>query len=248
MSKLYFFYGAMGARKTAEAIMTAYNYEEKGMKPICLSPAIDTRSDKGHWESRIGIKRKVNLMVDKNTDILKELVHEQFDVVIVDEAQFLEDKHIWQLAEIVTKLNKAVICYGLRTDFKGDLFPGSYRLMCLAQEIHEIKTMSVNGKATMNARLVNGVMTVRGEQIQIGGNESYVSLSLEDWMKGKSQEDELHTLPKETKIEKEENMKKEIEKEETKKTKEDKSASNKKIATSSCTLSSVFREEREHLF
>lgn len=192
MAKLYFFYGAMGARKTAEAIMTAYNYEEKGMKPMCLSPAIDTRSDKGHWESRIGIKRKVNLVVNKDTDILKEIVHEQFDVVIVDEAQFLEDSHIWQLAEIVTKLNKAVICYGLRTDFKGDLFPGSYRLMCLAQEIHEIKTMSVNGKATMNARLVDGVMTVRGEQIQIGGNESYVSLSLEDWMKGKAEEDELY--------------------------------------------------------
>lgn len=192
MAKLYFFYGAMGARKTAEAIMTAYNYEEKGMKPMCLSPAIDTRSDKGHWESRIGIKRKVNLVVNKDTDILKEIVHEQFDVVIVDEAQFLEDSHIWQLAEVVTKLNKAVICYGLRTDFKGDLFPGSYRLMCLAQEIHEIKTMSVNGKATMNARLVDDVMTVRGEQIQIGGNESYVSLSLEDWMKGKAEEDELY--------------------------------------------------------
>lgn len=201
MSKLYFFYGAMGARKTAEAIMTAYNYEEKGMKPMCLSPAIDTRSKEGCWESRIGITRKVDLVVDSNTDILKELVHEQFDVVIVDEAQFLEDKHIWQLAEIVTKLNKAVICYGLRTDFKGDLFPGSYRLMCLAQEIHEIKTMSVNGKATMNARLINGVMTVRGEQIQIGGNESYVSLSLEDWMKKKAEEDERYALLEKENIE-----------------------------------------------
>lgn len=189
MAKLYFYYGAMGARKTADAIMTAYNYEEKGMKPMCLSPAIDTRSSKGCWESRIGIKREVNLIVYRDTDILKELVHKDFDVVIVDEAQFLDDKHIWQLAEIVTKLNKSVLCYGLRTDFKGDLFPGSYRLMCLAHEIHEIKTMSSDGKATMNARLISGVMTVRGEQIQIGGNESYVSLSLKEWLKGKAEED-----------------------------------------------------------
>lgn len=192
MAKLYFYYGAMGARKTAEAIMTAYNYQEKGMKPICLSPAIDTRSEKGHWESRIGIKRPVDLVVDSNTDILKELVHQQFDVVIVDEAQFLEDKHIWQLAEIVTKLDKSVMCYGLRTDFKGDLFPGSYRLMCLAHEIHEVKTMSSNGKATMNARIINGAMTVRGAQIQVGGNESYTSLSLKEWMKGKAEEDEKY--------------------------------------------------------
>ena len=189
MAKLYFYYGAMGARKTAEAIMTAFNYEEKGMKPFCISPARDTRGTDGYWESRMGLNRKADLIVHEDTDILKEVIHEKFDVIIVDEAQFLDDAHIWQLAEIVVKLNVSVMCYGLRTDFRGDLFKGSYRLMCLAHEIGEIKTMAIGEKATMNARLVDGKMTLIGEQIQVGGNESYTSMSLKEWMKGKADEE-----------------------------------------------------------
>lgn len=191
MAKLYFYYGVMGARKTAEAIMTAYNYEERGMKPLCMSPSIDTRSGIGKWKSRIGLERKVDHVIYEDTNLynlVNGLLYHgvSVDVIIIDEAQFLKDHHIWELARIVDNLKIPVLCYGLRTDFRGNLFEGSYRLMAIADKLSEIKTMTKDRgkevKALMNARVVDGKMTFQGAQVEVGGDEKYISLSRKQWM------------------------------------------------------------------
>ena len=189
MSKLYFFYGAMGAAKTAQAIITAYNYEERGMNPLCLKPSTDTRTDAKLW-SRLGISRD-SLLIGCNEDPYHIVAHlikkgHHYDAVIVDEVQFFSPKQIEGLAMIADNLEIPVLCYGLRTDFRGHLFDGSARLMALADKISEVKTMCHCGrKATMNARIQDGKMVREGEQILIGGNDEYIALCRSCYFQGK---------------------------------------------------------------
>lgn len=185
MAKLIFRYGAMGASKTANALMVAYNYKERGQKAIIFKPEIDDRDKGGVVKSRCGIESKVVLIKvsDNIVDLL--LKHkEKIDCVIIDESQFLNKKQIEQLIEITDNHNIPTICYGLRTDFKGELFEGSKWLMCWADTIEEIKTICWCGKkATFNARLEDGKIIKHGEKIKIGGNESYIALCRKHWKK-----------------------------------------------------------------
>ena len=179
MAKLYFKYGAMGSSKTAQALITKYNYEENDMKVWLIKPSADTRDGVQILRSRIGLEAEVEV-VTPETDILKryeELLEERYDAVIVDECQFLTPEQIDQLRGIVDDYNVPVMCFGLRTDFQTRLFPGSRRLMELADCIEEIKTMCDCGaKATVNARISDGYIVTEGEQVVLGGNDSYIAM------------------------------------------------------------------------
>lgn len=187
MSKLYFRYGAMGASKTANALMTDYNYRERNMQTRLYTPAIDTRTNIGTVASRIGLKEEA-VTFSPEFDFLDDAKKnniENLSCIIIDESQFLTKKQVYQLSDIVDYYRIPVICYGLRTDFKGDLFEGSHWLFAIADSIEEIKTICFcKNKAIMNARIVNGKVVKEGEQIQIGGNESYIALCRKHWKKG----------------------------------------------------------------
>ena len=189
MAKLYFRYGAMGSSKTANALMVKHNYMEKGMKVLFLKPAIENRDGKMKVKSRIGIESYFQIVEDFFNDKTKLLQDKLKDVscVIVDEAQFLDPLYVDVLADtVVDYLNIPVICYGLRTDFEGYLFDGSKRLMEVADVIEEIPTVCWCGKkAKFNARICNGKKVTSGEQIMMGGNESYVSLCRKHFKEGK---------------------------------------------------------------
>jgi len=196
MAKLYFRYSAMNAGKTTQLLQVKYNYEERGQNVLLLKPAIDNREHPDKIKSRIGLESDA-IIIDSNVDILdlvkKDLAIKKIHCVIIDEAQFLSRKQVLQLCTIVDDLNIPVIAYGLRTDFKGDLFPGSEALLSFAETIEELKTICWCGKkAIMNTRLLNGKPVYEGEQIQIGGNESYISLCRKHWRDGiiSSQEDD----------------------------------------------------------
>jgi thymidine kinase len=177
MSKLYFKYGVMGSSKSAQALITKFNYEERGMKVVLYKPSTDTRSRE--VSSRIGLKSEC-IPVEKD-DILNSILA---DVIIIDECQFLTTKQVDELREVVDKYNIPVICYGLRTDFQSHLFEGSKRLLEIADSIEEIKAMCKCGrKAIMSARIVDGKVTKNGEQIDIGGNEKYVPMCHKCWNK-----------------------------------------------------------------
>lgn len=188
MAKLYFRYGAMGSSKTANALMVNYNYFEKGQKSILLKPMIENRDGQTKIKSRIGLSAECqfveNFLDEVNTKWVKktdkksiDLKRNDLDAIIVDEVQFLSTKQIEALSDIVDEYNIPVLCYGLRTDFQGHLFEGSKRLMELADVIEEIPTVCWCGKrANFNARVVDGKVVRDGEQIQMGSNESYVSL------------------------------------------------------------------------
>ncbi|HNW16582.1 MAG TPA: thymidine kinase [bacterium] len=189
MAKLYFRYGAMGASKTSNALMVEYNYRERGQNAVILKPSIDTRDGVSVIKSRLGIGKEA-ILVFPETDVFKLI--EKMDssgkihCVIIDEAQFLSGSQVSQLCRIVDELNIPVIAYGLRADFAGNLFPGSERLLAMADTIEEIKTVCwCSKKATMNARIVNGKVVKEGEQIVIGGNESYIALCRKHWAEGK---------------------------------------------------------------
>ncbi len=190
MAKLYFRYGAMGASKSANALMVEYNYRERNQNALLLKPAIDDRDGFSYIASRLGIKCEATVVSD--TDNLFELINnknseEKIDCIIADEAQFFTRKNVEDLCRIVDELNIPVIAYGLRTDFRGDLFEGSMWLLAWADTIEEIKTVCFcSRKAIMNARLVDGIVTKTGEQIQIGGNESYIALCRRHWREGKT--------------------------------------------------------------
>lgn len=177
MAKLYFRYGAMGSSKTANAMMVRFNYQERGMRALMLKPACENRDGDNILRSRIGLEAEafsVENMIDTPEGRATIAL---YDAIIVDEVQFLEPKYIDELAKVVDELNKPVICYGLRTDFQGHLFPGSRRLMEIADVIEEIPTICWCGrKAHFNARIVNGKMVTEGEVFYQGGNESYTSL------------------------------------------------------------------------
>ncbi len=181
MSKLIFRYGAMGSSKTANALIVAYNYKERGKRVLLLKPIADDRSK--NISSRIGLSEKCLAAeeyldcINDNSDIIDESKKLPYDVIIIDEVQFLEPRYIDLLAFIVDTYDIPVICYGLKTDFTGHLFEGSKRLLELADNIEEIPTICWCGrKARFNARIADGKVIKTGNQIQIGGNESYVSL------------------------------------------------------------------------
>ena len=179
MAKLYFKYGAMGSSKTAQALITKYNYEENDMKVWLLKPSADTRDGVAVIRSRIGLEAECEIATP-GTNIY-ERFREGFvndcDAVIVDECQFLTVEQIDQLRAIVNDFAVPVMCFGLRTDFQTKLFPGSLRLMELADCIEEIKTMCDCGAtATVNARISDGYIVTEGAQVVLGGNDNYIAM------------------------------------------------------------------------
>lgn len=184
MAKLYFKYGAMGSSKTAQALITKFNYEERGMKVWLIKPAIDDRDGRDIIKSRVGLYAK-STTVDKNESIIDKFIFEKsdVDVIIADECQFFTEKQVDDLRRIVDEYNIPVLCFGLRTDFLSHLFEGSRRLFELADSISEIKTICECGsKATVNARLdANMNIVTEGSQVMIGGNESYIAMCHKCW-------------------------------------------------------------------
>ena len=179
MAKLYFKYGAMGSSKTAQALITKYNYEENDMKVWLLKPSADTRDGVNILRSRVGLEAEVEIATpDVNVyDRFKTGFAGNCHAVIVDECQFLTMEQIDQLRAIVDDFNVPVMCFGLRTDFRTKLFPGSMRLMELADAIEEIKTMCDSGsKATVNARINDGYIVTEGAQVVLGGNDCYIAM------------------------------------------------------------------------
>ena len=186
MAKLYFKYGAMGSSKTAQALITKFNYEEKGMKVWLGKPAIDTRDGENVIKSRIGLEEKA-FIISKEDDVYQyfaRMTDEKYDVVIIDECQFLTEEQVDQLGQIVIDYDIPVLCFGLRTDFQTRMFPGSRRLFEIAESISEIKTICECGrKASVNARIdENGNVITQGEQVYIGGNESYIAMCYKCWL------------------------------------------------------------------
>ena len=171
MAKLYFFYGAMNSGKTTRILQCAYNYQEQGMNAIIMKPQVDTKGNE-FIVSRIGAKRKVDFLIPTNANIY-DIIVEQYtnvDLFIVDEAQFLSEKQVNQLMDVVIDLNIPVMCYGLRTDFKSNGFPGARRLLEIAHELTEIKTICECGKKAMfNVRLIDGKVQTEGESVAIDG-------------------------------------------------------------------------------
>lgn len=186
MAKLFFRYGAMGSSKTANALMTRYNFIEKGKNVLLVKSDIETRDGVKKIKSRIGLEADCILWSEfrkYDNQSIKEL-----DAVIVDEAQFLNEADVDHLSDIVDECHIPVICYGLRNDFTSHLFPGSKRLMELADEIEELKTVCWCGNsANMNARIdENGNIVKKGEQVSLGANDKYVSLCRKHYKEGKT--------------------------------------------------------------
>ena len=178
MAKLYFKYGAMGSSKSAQALITQFNYEELGMTVWLIKPSIDTRDGADIIKSRIGLARSAQIITPEQ-DIVKEYAKAgRHDVIISDEAQFFTPEQIDQLRELVDFEDIPVLCFGLRTDFLTHVFPGSKRLLELADSITEIKTVCACGrKATVNARIdENGRVITQGDQVFLGGNDSYLAV------------------------------------------------------------------------
>lgn len=188
MAKLYFKYGAMGSSKTAQALITKYNYEENDLSVWLIKPSADTRDGQVTLRSRIGLEAQVDV-IPPDLDV-KEFFRQnrlgKCDVIIVDECQFLTEEQIDQLREIVNEFNLPVMCFGLRTDFQTKLFPGSRRLMEIADTIQEIKTICDCGaKATVNARIDgSGHIVTQGAQVFLGGNDSYIAMCHKCYMTG----------------------------------------------------------------
>lgn len=189
MAKLYFYYSAMNAGKTTTLLQSAHNYRERGMRVLIFTPKLDFRAGSGTVASRIGLsaegqafERDDDLDVWVRNDIAR---HGKLDCVLVDEAQFLTKPQVWQLSEVVDNLRIPVLCYGLRTDFRGELFEGSQYLLAWADELSEIKTICHSGKkATMTVRVDEQGRAVQdGPQVEIGGNERYISVSRAEFKK-----------------------------------------------------------------
>ena len=188
MAKLYFKYGAMGSSKTAQALITKYNYEENDLSVWLIKPSADTRDGAKLLRSRIGLESPVDVIAP-GTDIyllFQDNQEGRCDVIIVDECQFLTEKQIDQLRAIVNDYNVPVMCFGLRTDFQTRLFPGSRRLMEVADTIQEIKTICDCGaKATVNARIdCQGHIVTEGAQVVLGGNDSYIAMCHKCYIRG----------------------------------------------------------------
>ncbi len=172
MSKLYFHYGAMNSGKTTVLLQTAYNYEEKGLKILIIKPAIDTKGE-DKIVSRLGIERAVDIKLFPQEDILKYIPREGVNAIIVDEAQFLTPEQVDTLYLITKVYNIPVLAYGLRCDFQLRPFPGAARLLQLADEIKELKTIcSCGSKATQHIRLINDIPVFDGDQVEIDNQEN----------------------------------------------------------------------------
>lgn len=193
MAKLYFKYGAMGCSKTAQALITKFNYEERGMKVLLMKPSADNRDGVSIAKSRIGLSSEA-LSVKPSQDLyaLYKDNYADCNVIIVDECQFLTPEQVDNLSNIVIDFNIPVLCFGLATDFLTHLFPGSRRLFELAESISEIKSVCRCGnKATVNARLDDdGNVVYSGEQVVIGGNNRYVAMCRKCWLNKKREQEE----------------------------------------------------------
>ena len=178
MAKLYFRYGAMGSSKTANALMVRYNYIERNSRALLLKPKLENRDGERIIRSRIGLEAECDFVEDFIDRIGRDWDKAKiFDAIIVDEAQFLTNEQVDWFSDLVDIAEIPVICYGLRTDFRGVFFPGSMRLMEAADKIEEVKTVCWCGrKANNNARISGGKVIRDGEQVVMGGNESYVAL------------------------------------------------------------------------
>ena len=190
MAQLYYRYSTMNAGKSIELIKVAYNYEERGLKVMTLVPSIDDRYGKGKITSRIGLQRDA-LVISEKTNILEMFIAEnsfgKVDCVLIDECQFLKKHHVEELIEIVDTFNTPVLAYGLKNDFRNELFEGSYYMLVYADKIEEIKTICWCGrKATMVARVADGKIVKQGEQIMVGGNDMYISLCRKHYNDGRT--------------------------------------------------------------
>jgi thymidine kinase len=186
MAKLYFRYSAMGAGKSLDLLKVAYNYIERDQKVILFNSALDQRYETGIIKSRTGLEKPAIPVTDE-FDIVKYISTLSYrpDCLLFDEAQFLTKEQVIQMTAVVDEMQIPIICYGLRSDFRGEPFEGSKYLMVLADNIEEIKTICHCGKkATMNMRIRDGKAIYTGEQIMIGGNESYVSVCRKHWKEG----------------------------------------------------------------
>ena len=181
MAKLYFYYSAMNAGKSTVLLQSAYNYQEQGMQTLLFTASIDNRFEQGKIASRIGITADAHTFTQKS-DLLEQISQtratSKVDCILIDEAQFLTEKQVYDLSEVVDKLNIPVLAFGIRTDFKGKLFEGSHALLAWSDKLIELKTVCHCGsKATMVIRIdAQGNPIREGEQIVIGGNSSYVSV------------------------------------------------------------------------
>lgn len=188
MAKIYFRYAAMNAGKSTQLLQVRHNYHERHQRTLLLKPHLDNREGEDVIAPRIGnISAKVDALVYPSTDV-KALVeadiaaHGTLDCVLIDESQFLSPEQVLQLCQVADFLGVPVMCYGLRADFRAQLFPGSGALMALADDIEELKTICWCGrKATINARIMNGHVLREGPQVLIGGNETYTSLCRKHW-------------------------------------------------------------------
>ena len=188
MAKLYFNYSTMNAGKSTVLLQAAHNYVERGMTPLLITALMDTRAGSGQIKSRIGINQKADTFSQSENlfiKLKKKLESTKIHCVFIDEAQFLTKDQVWQLARAVDDLKLPVMCFGLRVDFQGELFPGSAALLALSDEMREVRTICHCGKkATMVMRQTpDGKVMKSGHQIQIGGNETYISLCRRHWRK-----------------------------------------------------------------
>ena len=183
MAKLYFKYGAMGSSKSAQALITKFNYEEQGMTVWLIKPSIDTRDGAGVVRSRIGLMAEAQIIRPEDDIVAEYRKLAPHDVIIADEAQFFTPEQIDQLRELVDTDDLPVLCFGLRTDFLTHFFPGAQRLMELADSLTEIKTVCACGrKATVNARIdENGRIVTHGDQVLLGGNDRYIAMCHQCW-------------------------------------------------------------------
>lgn len=192
MAKLYFKYGVMGSSKTAQALITKFNYEERGMRVWLIKPQTDNRDGDNIIRSRAGLSAKAYVL-PTNENVYDSYIElsNQVDVIIVDECQFLSEEQIDQLMDIVILHNVPVLCFGLRTDFRTKMFPGSRRLLEIADFITEIKTIcSCGKKATVNVRIgENGKIVTEGEQILIGGNDKYTAMCYQCYMEKRREQE-----------------------------------------------------------
>ncbi|GAA6136835.1 thymidine kinase [Arenicella sp. 4NH20-0111] len=181
MAKLYFYYSTMNAGKSTTLLQSSFNYRERGMHTLLLTAAFDDRFEVGKVASRIGLEQEADLF-DGDINLFQHVItrhaEKAIDCVLVDESQFLTKDQVWQLTEVCDQLKIPVLCYGIRTDFQGELFPGSQWLLAWADELHELKTICHCGsKANMVVRVdEQGQAIQEGTQIEIGGNDRYVSL------------------------------------------------------------------------
>ena len=183
MAKLYFKYGAMGSSKTAQALITRFNYMELGMSVWLIKPSVDTRDGADVIKSRIGLEARAQVITPEQDIVAAYREQPRHDVIIADEAQFFTPAQIDQLRQLVDEEDIPVLCFGLRTDFLTHFFPGAQRLLELADSVTEIKTVCACGrKATVNARIdASGRIITQGDQVFLGGNDSYVAMCHKCW-------------------------------------------------------------------